>query len=124
MYILIYGSPQTHHMWHHIALALAARFTSVAADIRGHGQSSKPAGVASYAKSATARYMISSGTADAFLRHRARSRRPRRAQAARRPRRLLVDHADCIAVAIFLDVSPTLRGYEDLNASIAEAFHH
>ena len=78
MYILIYGFPRTHHMWHHIAPALAARFTSVAADIRGHGQSSKPAGVASYAKSAIARDMVSSGTAVAFLRHRARSRRPLR----------------------------------------------
>ncbi|OAQ98348.1 hypothetical protein LLEC1_07068 [Akanthomyces lecanii] len=57
--LLIHGFPQTHHMWHRIAPALAARFTIVAPDIRGYGQSSKPAGVASYAKSAMARDMVS-----------------------------------------------------------------
>jgi haloacetate dehalogenase len=35
--------PQTHVMWHKIAPRLATEFTVVAADLRGYGDSSKPA---------------------------------------------------------------------------------
>jgi haloacetate dehalogenase len=40
--ILLHGYPQTHVMWHKIAPRLAERFTVVAADLRGYGDSSKP----------------------------------------------------------------------------------
>ena len=51
--LLLHGYPQTHAMWHRIAPALAERFTVVAADLRGYGDSFKPAqteGAANYAK--------------------------------------------------------------------------
>ena len=41
--LLLHGSPQTHVMWHKIAPRLAKEFTVVAADLRGYGDSSKPA---------------------------------------------------------------------------------
>ena len=41
--LLLHGYPQTHVMWHAIAPALAERYTVVAADLRGYGDSSKPA---------------------------------------------------------------------------------
>jgi haloacetate dehalogenase len=40
--IMLHGYPQTHVMWHKVAPALAERFTIVAADLRGYGDSSKP----------------------------------------------------------------------------------
>ena len=40
--ILLHGYPQTHVMWHKVAPRLAERFTIVAADLRGYGDSSKP----------------------------------------------------------------------------------
>jgi haloacetate dehalogenase len=40
--LLLHGNPQTHMMWHRIAPKLAGRFTVVAADLRGYGESSKP----------------------------------------------------------------------------------
>jgi len=40
--LLLHGYPQTHAMWHRIAAGLAERFTVVAADLRGYGQSSCP----------------------------------------------------------------------------------
>ena len=42
--LLLHGYPQTHVMWHKVAPALAERFTVVATDLRGYGDSSKPAG--------------------------------------------------------------------------------
>ena len=40
--LLLHGHPQTHMMWHAVAPALAERFTVVAPDLRGYGESSKP----------------------------------------------------------------------------------
>ena len=42
--LLLHGYPQTHVMWHLVAPRLAQRFTVVATDLRGYGDSSKPAG--------------------------------------------------------------------------------
>jgi haloacetate dehalogenase len=59
--LLLHGIPETHLMWHKIAPRLAKDFTVVAADLRGHGESSKPpAGPdhAAYAKRAVARDQV------------------------------------------------------------------
>ena len=40
--LLLHGYPQTHSEWYRIAPALAERFTVVATDLRGYGDSSKP----------------------------------------------------------------------------------
>src|SRR5689334_12453103 len=40
--LLLHGYPQTHAIWHRVAAPLAARFTVVAADLRGYGDSGKP----------------------------------------------------------------------------------
>lgn len=42
--LLLHGHPQTHATWHKIAPALAERYTVIAADLRGYGDSSKPEG--------------------------------------------------------------------------------
>jgi haloacetate dehalogenase len=55
--LLLHGYPQTHVMWHHVAPALAENHTVVLTDLRGYGDSGKPAGGAShegYAKRAMA----------------------------------------------------------------------
>src|SRR5690349_22391472 len=40
--LLLHGWPQTHLEWRHVAPVLAQRFTVVATDLRGYGDSSKP----------------------------------------------------------------------------------
>jgi haloacetate dehalogenase len=56
--LLLHGYPQTHVMWHHIAPILALHHTVVLTDLRGYGDSGKPAGGAAhegYAKRTMAR---------------------------------------------------------------------
>ena len=40
--LLLHAIPETHLMWHQIASQLAERFTVVATDLRGYGQSGTP----------------------------------------------------------------------------------
>src|SRR5437879_12615021 len=42
--VLLHGYPQTGHMWRKVMPALAERFTVVAPDLRGYGDSDRPAG--------------------------------------------------------------------------------
>ncbi len=43
--LLLHGNPLTHVHWHLVAPRLAEQFTVVATDLRGYGDSSKPAGL-------------------------------------------------------------------------------
>ncbi len=59
--LLLHGHPQTPVMWHRIAPDLAREFTVVAPDLRGYGESSKPATTDDhepYSKRAMARDMV------------------------------------------------------------------
>ena len=42
--LLMHGNPFSHLSWHKIAPRLAQEFTVVATDLRGYGDSEKPAG--------------------------------------------------------------------------------
>jgi haloacetate dehalogenase len=42
--VLLHGYPQTGHMWRKVMPALAERFTVVAPDLRGYGDSDRPIG--------------------------------------------------------------------------------
>ena len=41
--LLLHGIPETHVMWHKVAPRLACDYSVVVADLRGYGDSSKPA---------------------------------------------------------------------------------
>src|SRR5579862_9033608 len=59
--LLLHGHPQSHVMWHLVAPRLAEEFTVVAPDLRGYGDSSKPATTADhapYSKRAMARDQV------------------------------------------------------------------
>src|SRR5437868_975819 len=59
--LLLHGHPQTHLMWHKLAPRLAQHFSVVMADLRGYGDSSKPATAldhAPYSKRAMARDQV------------------------------------------------------------------
>lgn len=46
--LLLHGNPLTHVHWHLVAPRLAERFTIVATDLRGYGDSSKPRGLSDH----------------------------------------------------------------------------
>ena len=46
--LLLHGIPETHLMWHRVAPELAERYTVVATDLRGYGDSGKPASTADH----------------------------------------------------------------------------
>ncbi|HWG01150.1 MAG TPA: alpha/beta hydrolase [Trebonia sp.] len=55
--LFLHGYPQTHLIWHHVAPEIAENHTVVLTDLRGYGDSGKPAGGAGhegYAKTAMA----------------------------------------------------------------------
>jgi pimeloyl-ACP methyl ester carboxylesterase len=58
--VLLHGFPQTHLMWRHVAPALAERHTVICPDLRGYGDSDKPAAETPdvYSKRAMARDVV------------------------------------------------------------------
>ena len=54
--LVLHGYPQTHLMWHAAAPLLAERFTVVAADLRGYGDSFRPAPAGTTRRTPSARW--------------------------------------------------------------------
>ncbi|MCE2482032.1 MAG: alpha/beta hydrolase [Alphaproteobacteria bacterium] len=109
--LLLHGYPQTHAMWHRVAPALAERHTVVAADLRGYGDSDKPAGGpghANYAKRAMAADQAAVMDALGF----ARFSLAGHDRGARCAHRLALDHGRRVDKVAFLDIVPTFDVWE------------
>jgi len=121
--LLLHGYPQTHAIWHKVAPRLAKRFTVVAADLRGYGESGKPATDdrhAPYSKRAMAGDLVAAMRAlgfDAFF-------VAGHDRGGRVGHRLAVDHPKAVAKLAVLDISPTLAMYERTDMDFARAYWH
>ena len=121
--LLLHGHPQTRAIWHKVAARLAAHRTVVLADLRGYGDSSKPAGVpdhANYSKRTMARDQVRLMEALGFddfdiLAH---------DRGARVAHRLAADHPARVGRMVLLDVAPTLAMYEQASREFATAYWH
>lgn len=121
--LLLHGYPQTHVMWHRIAGALAERFSVVAADLRGYGDSAKPADAADhtpYSKRVMAQDMVEGMAA---LGH-ARFRVAGHDRGARVAYRLALDHPAAVERLAVLDIVPTLTVYDTVDRMVATAYWH
>jgi haloacetate dehalogenase len=121
--LLLHGYPQTHVMWHKIAPALAERFTVVASDLRGYGDSSKPAGDyqhLTYSKRSTAADQVAVMTTLGFDRFRVAGHD----RGGRVAHRLLLDYPDRVIRAAVLDIIPTPEVFKRLNKLVATAYYH
>jgi haloacetate dehalogenase len=110
-------------MWHKVAPALARDYTVVCADLRGYGDSSKPKGQpdhANYSKRAMARDMAE---VMSTLGHR-RFHLVGHDRGGRVAHRLARDHGSRVRSLAVLDISPTLRVFENTDMALARAFYH
>lgn len=121
--LLLHGHPQTHVIWHKVAGTLARHFTVVAADLRGYGDSDKPAGDpdhANYSKRTMARDQVTLMEALGFERFGVLAHD----RGARVAHRLAVDHPDRVERLVTLDIAPTLAMYEQTSLAFALAYYH
>ena len=121
--LLLHGYPQTHAMWHRIAPPLAERYTVVCSDLRGYGDSTKPAGgerSVNYSKRAMAADQVELMHALGFPRFRLAAHD----RGARVSHRLCLDHPDVVERAALLDISPTRIMYEKADTAFATAYYH
>ena len=121
--LLLHGHPQTHAIWHKVAPALAERCTLVLADLRGYGDSSKPAGDpdhANYSKRTLARDMLRVMQALGHPRFDVLAHD----RGARVAHRLALDHGAAVRRLVLLDIAPTLAMYEQTSEAFARAYWH
>lgn len=121
--LLLHGYPQTHAIWHKIAPALAGRFTVVATDLRGYGDSGKPeggAGHAAYAKREMAGDQIGVMAALGFERFALVGHD----RGARVSHRLALDHPGRVERVALLDIAPTLTVFDTVDQTVATAYYH
>jgi haloacetate dehalogenase len=120
--VLLHGFPQTHLMWRHVAPDLAAGHTVICPDLRGYGDSGKPAeaGTGTYAKRAMAADIVALARALGHQRF-ALAGHDRGALVAIRAG---LDHPEQVSHLAILDVLPTLDMWSVLHgAGAAVAFH-
>jgi haloacetate dehalogenase len=121
--LLLHGHPQTHAIWHRVAPVLAQQFTVVACDLRGYGDSSKPAGDpdhANYSKRAMASDVLAVMRALGFETFRVLAHD----RGARVAHRLAADHPQAVLKMVLLDIAPTLAMYAQTNDVFARAYWH
>ena len=121
--LLLHGFPQSHLIWHKVAPALADRFTVIAPDLRGYGNSSAPPGNAThdaYSKRTMAQDQLDVMRQLGYQRF-ALCAHDRGARVAHR---LGMDHPDAVSQMMLLDIAPTLAMYEATDMAFAAAYWH
>ncbi|SDF75521.1 Pimeloyl-ACP methyl ester carboxylesterase [Lentzea fradiae] len=119
--VLLHGFPQTHLMWWHVAADLASEHTVIMPDLRGYGDSDKPADTGlTYAKRTMGNDVVEVARAlghDTF----ALAGHDRGALVAFRTG---LDHPDHVTHLASLDVLPTLDMWDVMHGtSAAVGFH-
>lgn len=121
--LLLHGFPQTNYMWHKVAPKLATRFTVVAADLRGYGDSGKPPSDdnhAAYSKRAMAADMVE------LMRRlgHARFGIAGHDRGGRVAHRMARDYADAVQRVAVIDIAPTASMYRQTDMRFATAYYH
>ena len=125
--LLLHGYPQTHAMWHRVAMRLAPHFALVVPDLRGYGDSTKPpppatpeADHAQHSKRAMAADLAA---LMANLGHR-RFAVAGHDRGGRVAHRLALDFPERVAKLALIDIAPTLDMYEGTEMRFASFYYH
>lgn len=121
--LLLHGYPQTHAIWHKIAPRLAQRFTVVCPDLRGYGDSEKPAGGTAhvnYSKRAMAQDQVEVMHALGFEEFAVAGHD----RGGRVAHRMAADHPGRVKRLVVLDISPTRLMFARTDQAFATAYYH
>lgn len=121
--LLLHGHPQTHAIWHRVAPALAAHFTVVLMDLRGYGDSGRPAPDPTHRNHSKREMALD---ARAVMQHHGFDRFQVLAhdRGARVAHRLAADHPLAVERLMVLDIAPTLGMYAHTSEAFARAYWH
>jgi haloacetate dehalogenase len=121
--LLLHGHPQTHAMWHLVAPQLARHFSVVWMDLRGYGDSTRPADDASHLSYSKREMALD---ALAVMQHLGFENFQVLAhdRGARVAHRLAADHPAAVERMLLLDIAPTLAMYEHTSLDFAMAYWH
>ncbi len=121
--LLLHGYPQTHVMWHRVAPALARDFTVVCPDLRGYGDSQRPASApdhSTYSKRAMAADQVEVMEALGFTRFCVAGHD----RGARVTHRMALDHPQRVLRAAVLDIAPTHTMLLRADRHFASGYYH
>ena len=121
--LLLHGAPQTHVSWRLVAPKLAEQYTVVAPDLRGYGDSSKPAdgeNHANYSKRAMALDQLE------VMKHFGFDRFPvvGHDRGGRVAHRMALDHPEKVTRLAVLDIVPTYYLYTHVTIEFVQAYFH
>lgn len=114
--LLLHGYPQTHVVWWKIAPRLAERFTVVATDLRGYGDSGKPEAGCSKREMGADQIEVMRGLG--FDRFQAMGHD----RGARVLQRMMPDAPDAVTRCVMLDIAPTDLMYQATNEEFATKY--
>jgi haloacetate dehalogenase len=121
--LLLHGYPQMHVMWRKIAPQLAQKFTVVAADLRGYGDSSKPPDGENhlgYSKRAMAQDQVEVMASLGFQRFSVVGHD----RGGRVAHRMALDHPDRVVKVTVLDIVPTYKLFHNVTKEWATSSFH
>ncbi|MSQ06712.1 MAG: alpha/beta hydrolase [Dehalococcoidia bacterium] len=115
---LLHGFPQSWYMWRKVIPALAERFTVVAPDLRGYGDSDKPAG--GFDKRTMAQDIIALARSLGYEQFSLAGHD----RGGRVAYRCALDHPQAISRLALLDIVPTGVVFDNTNAQLARSQWH
>jgi haloacetate dehalogenase len=121
--LLLHGYPQTHIEWRKIAPQLSKKFTVVAADLRGYGDSSAPPdgeNHAGYSKRAMAQDQVDVMASLGFQKFSVVGHD----RGGRVAHRMALDHPDRITKLAILDIIPTYKFFHSVTNELATVNFH
>ena len=119
--LLLHGHPETHVAWWKVAPDLAKTYTVVATDLRGYGDSSKPAGGADHADYSKRAMGLDQVEVMRALGH-AQFQAVGHDRGGRVLHRMLLDHPDAVTRGVVLDIAPTDLMYAATNEEFATKY--
>ena len=121
--LLLHGHPQSMAMWHRVAPELAQTHRVVLMDLRGYGDSSRPAADPEHLNHSKREMALD---AIAVMQQHGFDRFDVLAhdRGARVAHRLAMDHPQAVQRLMLLDIAPTLAMYEQTSESFARAYWH